>query len=50
MVAAHAPLDEVYWSAFAGGVEYVVRTRRYLYPGTIEVYNALALAHACGGR
>lgn len=50
MVAARAPLDEVYWNAFAGGVEYVVRTRRYLYPGTIEVYNALALAHARKGR
>lgn len=50
MVAARAPLDEVYWSAFAGGVEYVIKTRRYLYPGTIEVYNALALAHERRGR
>lgn len=50
MVAARAPLDEVYWNAFAGGVEYVIKTRRYLYPGTIEVYNALALAHERRGR
>ncbi|KXB62639.1 bis(5'-nucleosyl)-tetraphosphatase (symmetrical) YqeK [Olsenella sp. DNF00959] len=50
LVSSRAPLGEVYWSAFAGGVEYVIKTRRYLYPGTIEVYNALALAHERRGR
>lgn len=39
-------LDELYFQSFAGGVEYVIRTRRYLYPGTISIYNALVLARS----
>lgn len=44
MVAAGEPLADVYFEAFAGGAAYVVDTRRYLYPGTIDIYNALVLA------
>jgi predicted HD superfamily hydrolase involved in NAD metabolism len=43
MVRRHAPLHEVYAESFCGGVEYVVQTRRYLYPGTIDIYNRLVL-------
>lgn len=39
-------LDELYFQSFAGGVEYVIRTRRYLYPGTISIYNDLVLARS----
>jgi predicted HD superfamily hydrolase involved in NAD metabolism len=43
MVRRHAPLHEVYAESFCGGVVYVVQTRRYLYPGTIDIYNRLVL-------
>lgn len=36
-----APLEEVFWASFAGGIVYVIETRRYLYPGTVDIYNAL---------
>ena len=41
-----APLDDVFWNAFCGGITYVVDTRRYLYPGTIDIYNKIALRRA----
>ena len=44
-----APLADVFWSAFVGGIVYVLEGGRYLYPGTIDVYNALVArrgAHA----
>ena len=34
---------------FSSGIEYVVNTRRYLYPGTIDVYNELVLKMRCLG-
>lgn len=37
-----APLADVFWESFVGGIEYVLRGGRYLYAGTIDVYNALA--------
>lgn len=39
-------LDDLFWNAFVGGVVYVLEGGRYLYPGTIEVYNALASRRA----
>lgn len=39
-----ASLADVFWSAFVGGIVYVLEGGRYLYPGTIDVYNAL-VAH-----
>lgn len=42
------PLAELYWRSFAGGVAYVIETERYLWPGTIETYNALVLAREHG--
>lgn len=44
LVDARAPLDDVYWTSFYHGVSYVIETQRYLYPGTLEIYNELALA------
>lgn len=43
MVDAKAPLDEVYWTSFSQGVSYVIDTERYLYPGTLEIYNEIVL-------
>lgn len=37
-------LDELYFQTFACGVSYVLETRRYLYPQTVELYNELVLA------
>ena len=43
MVEEHQPLDEVYWTSFSRGIAYVIDTERYLYPGTLDIYNELAL-------
>ncbi len=43
MVDSHKPLSEVYWTSFYHGVSYVIETERYLYPGTLDIYNELAL-------
>lgn len=40
-LVGHASLDDVYFFSFAGGIVYVIQTERYLYPGTIEIYNEL---------
>ena len=37
-----ASLDDLFWESFSGGIVYVIEGGRYLYPRTIEVYNALA--------
>lgn len=36
-----ATLDDLFWHSFVGGIVYVLEGDRYLYPGTIDVYNAL---------
>ena len=41
-----ASLDDLFWESFVGGIVYVLEGGRYLYPGTIEVYNALAARRA----
>lgn len=43
-----ASLGELFWRSFVGGIVYVLETNRYLYPGTLEIYNALALRRAQG--
>ena len=43
MISMHRPLEDCYWESFYHGVSYVIETQRYLYPGTLEIYNALAL-------
>lgn len=39
-------LNDLFWESFADGVSYVIDTRRYLYPGTLAIYNEIALARA----
>lgn len=41
-----ASLADVFWDSFVGGITYVLEGGRYLYPGTIGVYNALVAARA----
>lgn len=36
-----ASLDDLFWHSFVGGIVYVLEGGRYLFPGTIDVYNAL---------
>jgi predicted HD superfamily hydrolase involved in NAD metabolism len=43
MVDGRAPLEDVYWTSFYHGVSYVIETERYLYPGTLDIYNEIAL-------
>lgn len=38
-LVGNVSLDELYWQSFSDGVAYVIDTRRYLYPGTLEIYN-----------
>lgn len=38
------PLEQLFLDSFLDGVAYVVDTRRYLYPGTLDVYNELVRA------
>ncbi|MBR2683410.1 MAG: bis(5'-nucleosyl)-tetraphosphatase (symmetrical) YqeK [Atopobiaceae bacterium] len=46
MIEAHELLAEVFWSSFSLGVAYVIQTERYLYPGTLDIYNELVLRRA----
>ena len=39
-------LDDLFWESFVGGIIYVLEGGRYLYPGTIDVYNSLAARRA----
>lgn len=48
MVDKREPLEQVFWENFANGVAYVINTRRYLWPGTLEVYNHYALQRFAG--
>jgi len=43
LLVGAAPLADLYWESLVGGIVYVIEGGRYLYPGTIEIYNALAL-------
>ena len=45
-LVGEAALDDLFWESFVGGVVYVVEGGRYLYPGTVDVYNALAARRA----
>ena len=39
-------LDDLFWDSFVGGIAYVLEGGRYLYPGTIDIYNSLAARRA----
>ena len=40
------PLEELFWRSFVGGISFVLSGGRYLYPGTIDIYNKLVQARA----
>ena len=44
--AGSISLADLFWESFADGVSYVIDTRRYLYPGTLNIYNELVLSRA----
>ena len=46
LVEKSAPLEDVFWASFSSGVAYVIDTERYLYPGTLDIYNELVLARS----
>ena len=37
-------LSDLFWESFVGGIIYVLKGSRYLWPGTIDTYNKLAAA------
>ena len=41
-------LEDLFWASFTGGIVYVLEGGRYLYPGTVDVYNAIAARRAAG--
>lgn len=45
-LVGRASLDDLFWRSFVDGIVYVLEGGRYLYPGTIDVYNALARSRA----
>ena len=49
-LVGEASLHDLFWESFVGGIVYVLEGGRYLYPGTIDVYNALASARPAQGR
>lgn len=49
-LVGEASLDDLFWASFVGGIVYVLEGGRYLYPGTVDVYNALAAERAANGR
>lgn len=49
-LVGEASLDDLFWASFVGGIVYVLEGGRYLYPGTVDVYNALAALRAANDR
>ncbi len=49
-LVGEASLDDLFWASFVGGIVYVLEGGRYLYPGTVDVYNSLAAERAANGR
>ena len=45
-LVGEASLDDLFWASFVGGIVYVLEGGRYLYPGTVDVYNSLAARRA----
>lgn len=49
-LVGRAPLDDVFWNSFVGGIVYVLQGGRHLFEGTIRIYNALAAERSSAGR
>ena len=45
-LVGRASLEDLFWMSFTGGIEYVIEGGRYLYPGTVDVYNSIAARRA----
>lgn len=45
-LVGEASLADLFWESFSDGVSYVIDTRRYLYPGTLSIYNDIVLERA----
>lgn len=43
-LVGEAALPDLFWDSFVGGIIYVLKGSRYLWPGTIDTYNKLAAA------
>ena len=43
-LVGEATLPDLFWESFVGGIIYVLKGSRYLWPGTIDTYNKLAAA------
>ena len=39
-------LEDLFFACFTDGMAYVLATGRYLYPGTLDIYNSIALERA----
>lgn len=48
-LVGNASLEDLFWCSFVGGIVYVLQGGRYLYGGTVEVYNAWAERRAEAG-
>ena len=49
-LVATTSLADLFWASFADGVGYVISTRRYLYPGTLDIYNDIVFARRAGAE
>lgn len=47
---ASSSLADLFWENFADGMAYVVSTRRYLFPGTLDIYNDIVLSRKAGAE
>ena len=48
-LVGEATLPDLFWESFVGGIIYVLKGSRYLWPGTIDTYNRLAAAREGAG-
>lgn len=48
-LVGEATLPDLFWDSFVGGIIYVLKGSRYLWPGTIDTYNELAAARMSAG-
>lgn len=45
-MVGESPLEDVFWRSFVSGISYVLETERYLFPGTVDIYNGYAQLRA----
>ena len=50
MLAERQPLEDLYLTSLSDGISYVINTRRYLFPGTLAIYDDIVLARAGAGK